>query len=174
MDEIFLRRHDPNRDQHVIRGATNFCYCHRNAVTPFWPANSRICFIQVEAQFSWQGITASRMKHKETVCALPTKYATEVQDHLILWMADSERQKIRQLLTMEKLGDSIPPSCFTKCDNCWVERCPLTVHFYANYLTTAPLWLTDDSGLSWWDEHQQVGRNGWRDHGRGYSHCSRH
>ena len=49
---------------------------------PFWPANSRVWFLQVEAQFARRGITTSRTKYEEVVCALPTKYATEVEDLL--------------------------------------------------------------------------------------------
>ena len=50
---------------------------------PFWPANPRIWFVQVEVQFSQRGITASRTKYEEIVCTLLTKYATEVQDLLL-------------------------------------------------------------------------------------------
>ena len=97
---------------------------------PFWPANPRIWFVQVEAQFSRRGITASRTKYEEVVCALPTEYATEIQDllvdpptespyeelkqQLIARIADSERQKLRQLLTAEELGDRKPSQLLRK------------------------------------------------------------
>ncbi len=99
---------------------------------PFWPANPQVWFIQVEAQFSRRNITNSRTMYEEIVCALPTEYAAEVQDLLIdpptdgpyeklkelliKRIADSERQKLRQLLTA------------------LVKRPRLSiVHFYANY-----------------------------------------
>ena len=50
---------------------------------PFWPANPRIWFVQVEAQFSRYGITTSRTRYEEVVCALPTEYATDIQDLLL-------------------------------------------------------------------------------------------
>ena len=97
---------------------------------PFWPATPRIWFVQVEAQFSRRGITASRTKYEEIVCALPTEYATEIQDllldspedepyeklkqQLIARIADSERQKLRQLLTAEELGDRKPSQLLRK------------------------------------------------------------
>ena len=97
---------------------------------PFWPANPRIWFVQVEAQFSRRGITASRTKYEEVICALPTEYATEVQDLLldppddqpyeklkkllITRIADSESQKLRQLLTAEELGDRKPSHLLRK------------------------------------------------------------
>ena len=97
---------------------------------PFWPANPRVWFVQVEAQFSRRSITASRTKYEEVVCALPTEYATEIQDllldppeeepyeklkqQLIARIADSERQKLRQLLTAEELGDRKPSQLLRK------------------------------------------------------------
>ena len=96
--------------------ATNF--------PPYWPTNSRIRFFQVEVLFSKQGITISRTMYKETVRALPTEYATEVQDllfdppdeqpykklkeQLIVRITDSKRQKFRQLLTAVELEDCKP------------------------------------------------------------------
>ena len=81
-------------------------------------------------QFSRQGITASKTKYEEIVCTLSTEYATEVQDllldlpeddpyenlkdQLILQIADSERQNIRQLLTAEELGDCKPTQLLRK------------------------------------------------------------
>ena len=88
---------------------------------PFWPSNPQVWFVKVEAQFSRRGITTSRTKYEEIACALPTEYDTEIQDlildppedqpyeklkeQLIARIADSERQKLQQLLTAEELGD---------------------------------------------------------------------
>ena len=97
---------------------------------PFWPANPQIWFVQVEAQFSRRCITTSKTKYEEILCALPTEYATEIQDLLldlpedqpyeklkellIARIADSERQKLRQLLTAEDLGDRKPSHLLRK------------------------------------------------------------
>ena len=91
---------------------------------PFWPSNPRVWFVQVEAQFSRRGITTSRTKYEEIVCALPTEYATKIQDLLldppdkepyeklkhqvITRIANSEHQKFQQLLMAEELGDRKP------------------------------------------------------------------
>ena len=50
---------------------------------PFWPASPGVWFIQVEAQFSQRGITASKTKYKEIVYTLPKEYTTEVEGLLI-------------------------------------------------------------------------------------------
>ena len=108
--------HDmPLEDPRTFVAAVAVC------LPPFWPSNPRVWFVQVEAQFSRRGITTSRTKYEEIVCALPTEYATEIQDllldppdeepyeklkhQLIARIADSERQKLRQLFTAEELGD---------------------------------------------------------------------
>ena len=68
--------------------------------------------------------------YEEIVCALSTKYATEVQDllfdppekepyekfkyQLIARLADSERQKLQQLLTTEEPGDRKPTQLLRK------------------------------------------------------------
>ena len=96
----------------------------------FWPANPQIWFVQAEEQFSRWGITASKTKYEEIVCALPTEYATKVhdflldpseddpyknlKDQLILRIADSEHQKIWQLLTVEELRDCKPTQLIHK------------------------------------------------------------
>ena len=86
--------------------------------------------------------------YEEIVCALPTEYAAEVQDLLvdpptedpyeklktllIKRIADSERQKLRQLLTAE--GTASQTSCYEKCNYFWVIKPKLSiVRFYANY-----------------------------------------
>ena len=107
-------------------------------LTLFCPANLRIWFIQAEAQFSRRGITASRMKYEEIVCALPTKYAKKFQDllidppeenpyeklkgQLISRIADLEHQKIRKLLTAKELGDCKPRQLLRKMQQLLRER----------------------------------------------------
>ena len=56
----------------------------------------------------------------------------KLKEQLTSRIADSERQKI-WLLTAEELGTANPPSCFAKCNNCWVEKSPSTIQCYANY-----------------------------------------
>ena len=116
--------HRPVEDPHTFVAAVAV------RLPPFWPANPRVWFVQVEAQFSRRGITTSRTKYEEVVCALPTQFATEIQDllldppedepyeklkqQLISRIADSERQKLRQLLTAEELGDRKPSQLLRK------------------------------------------------------------
>ena len=105
---------------------------------PFSPTNPRVWFIQADAQFARRGITASRAKYEKIICTLPTNYATEVEDLLIdlpdenpyeklkdlliLRIADSERQKIRKLLTAEELGDRKPSQLLRKMQRLLGER----------------------------------------------------
>ena len=109
----------------------------------FWPANPQVWFIQVEAQFSGRGITASKTKYEDIVCALPTEYATKVQDllldnhlskdnpyerlkdQLMSRIADSECQKIRQLLMTEELGDRKPTQLLCKIQQLLGGRTPI-------------------------------------------------
>ena len=65
---------------------------------PFWPADPRIWFVQVEAQFSRRGITNSRTMYEEIVCALPTEYATEVQDLLLDPPYEEPYEKLKEQL----------------------------------------------------------------------------
>ena len=105
----------PLEDPRTFLAAVAVC------LPPFWPSNSRVWFVQLEAQFCKCGITTLRMKYKGIVCAPPAEYATEIQDllfdpsdeepyeklkhQLIARVANSEHQKLRQLLTAEELGD---------------------------------------------------------------------
>ena len=66
---------------------------------PFCQANPRICSIQADVQFSRLGITASRMKYEEIVCALPTEYATQVQDLLLHPPENNPFEKLKNELT---------------------------------------------------------------------------
>ena len=66
---------------------------------PFWPANSRVWFFQVEAQFDRRGIATSITKYEEVVCALPTEYATEVEDLLDDPPGENPYEKIKEQLT---------------------------------------------------------------------------
>ena len=99
-------------------------------LSPFWPANLWIWFVQAEAQFFQWGITGSKTKYEDIVCVLPTEYAMKVhnlllnppednpyerlKDQLISQIADSQCQKIQQLLTAEVLGDYKPSQLLRK------------------------------------------------------------
>ena len=115
---------------------------------PFWPANPEVWFIQVEGQFSPRSITASRTKYEEIIGTLRMEYATEVRDLLvnppeenpyekskekiISRIADSGRQKIRQLLTAEELGDRKPTQLLRKMQQLLGERKPIDNSLPAN------------------------------------------
>lgn len=91
---------------------------------PFWPHNPTLWFAQVEASFSYAGITADTTKFSLVVSQLDQRYATEVQDiitnppeqnayerlkaELIRRLAASEEDRIRQVLTQEEIGDRKP------------------------------------------------------------------
>ena len=65
---------------------------------PFWPANPTVWFVQVQAQFSRRGITTSRRKYEDIVCALPMEYATEIQDLLLDPPEEEPYEKLKQQL----------------------------------------------------------------------------
>ena len=112
---------------------------------PFLPADVEVWFIQVEAQFSKRSITTSKTKYEEIICALPMEYATDVRDllvdppeensykklkeKLISCIADSECQKIWQLLTTEELGDCKPTQLLCKMQQLLGEKTPIDNSF---------------------------------------------
>ena len=104
----------------------------------FWPANPQVRFTQVDAQFSRRRITTSKTKYEKVIRTLPPEYAREVRallvdppeenpykklkEQLISRIADSEGQKIRQLLTAEALGDHKPTQLLSKMQQLLGER----------------------------------------------------
>ncbi|XP_049964284.1 uncharacterized protein LOC126484732 [Schistocerca serialis cubense] len=91
---------------------------------PFWPHNPSLWFAQVEANFSYAGITVDATKFALVVSQLDHQYAAEVQDiiinppgtnsydrlkeELIRRVSASQEERIRQLLTQEDIGDKKP------------------------------------------------------------------
>lgn len=91
---------------------------------PFWPHNPILWFAQVEASFSYAGITADNTKFSLVVSQLDQQYASEVQDiitspptenayeklktELIRRITASQEDRIRQVLTLEEMGDRKP------------------------------------------------------------------
>ena len=91
---------------------------------PFWPADPKVWFAQVEAQFTTRRITSQQSRFDHVVASLSPKFATEVRDlilhppgdvpynmlkaQLIKRTAASEQRKLQQLLTSEELGDRKP------------------------------------------------------------------
>lgn len=91
---------------------------------PFWPHNPVLWFAQVEASFSYAGITADQTKFALVVSQLDHHFAAEVQDvitsppstnsyetlksELIRRVAASQEERIRQVLTQEEIGDRKP------------------------------------------------------------------
>ena len=108
-----------------------------------------VWFIQAEAQFARRGIAVST-KYEEILCTLPTDYTTEVQDilidppdknsyeklkdQLISRIADSERQKIRKLLTAEEFGDRKPSQLLRKSQRLRGERTAIDNSFLRQLL----------------------------------------
>ncbi|XP_049831417.1 uncharacterized protein LOC126272542 [Schistocerca gregaria] len=88
---------------------------------PFWPHNPSLWFAQVEANFSYAGITVDDTKFALVVSQLDHQYAAEVQEiiisppgtnsydrlkaELIRSVSASQEERIRQVLTEEDIGD---------------------------------------------------------------------
>ena len=75
------------------------------------------------------------------------EYTTKVRDLLVnspvkkklmSRIVDSERQKIRQPLTMEEIGHHKPTQLFVKCNNCWAKKRLRQFTFTRTIFATAP------------------------------------
>lgn len=91
---------------------------------PFWTADPQLWFLQVEAQFATQRVTADRLRYYHIISSLPPDVAAEVRDlllhppeqdayatlkrSLIQRTTASEGARFQQLLTEEELGDRKP------------------------------------------------------------------
>ena len=91
---------------------------------PYWPQDPILWFARVEAMFRSRGITAQRTMFDHVVGSLEHQFATDVRDvllsppstnpynilksELIKRTQASPQQRLRQLLTLEELGDRKP------------------------------------------------------------------
>ena len=91
---------------------------------PFWPADPKVWFAQVEAQFTTRGITAQRTKFDYVISYLSPEFATEIRNlllrppedtpydtlktELVKRTAASEQRKLQQFISGEELGDRKP------------------------------------------------------------------
>ena len=64
----------------------------------FCLTNPQIWFVQVEAQFFICGITTSKNKYEEIICALPTRYAMKSQDLLLDSPEDQPYENLKHFL----------------------------------------------------------------------------
>lgn len=89
----------------------------------FWPSDPQLWFLQVEAQFGVRQTTREATKYGHVVAQLPLEIATEVRDiitdpgdtpyttlkeAIIHRTAESRKQRLKQLLNAEELGDRKP------------------------------------------------------------------
>lgn len=93
-------------------------------VPPFWPNEPALWFVQLEGQFALANITADATKFYHVISNLDFKYVCEVKDvitnppenhkyekiksELISRLSASQEQRVRQLLTLEELGERKP------------------------------------------------------------------
>ena len=91
---------------------------------PFWPERPAVWFAQAEAQFTLAGISSERIKFCHVISQLDHRFAIEVEDiitsppergpytllrtELVRRLSSSPEQRIRQLLTVEEIGDRKP------------------------------------------------------------------
>ncbi|PNF31836.1 hypothetical protein B7P43_G08919 [Cryptotermes secundus] len=91
---------------------------------PFWGDRPAVWFAQAEAQFTLAGISSERTKFCHVISQLDQRYASEVEDiitsppeggpytllrtELVRRLFPSPEQRIRQLLTVEEIGDRKP------------------------------------------------------------------
>ena len=93
-------------------------------IPPYWPADSQVWFVQVEAQIAARSITSQRTMYRHIVGSLSPEIAMEIRDlllpppedipydvlirKLIERTAASEQRRVQQLFTAEELGDHKP------------------------------------------------------------------
>jgi hypothetical protein len=91
---------------------------------PFWPERPAVWFAQAEAQFTLAGVSSEKNKFCHVISQLDHRYATEVEDiitspperepytilkaELVRRLSPTTEQRIRQLLTVEEIGDRKP------------------------------------------------------------------
>jgi hypothetical protein len=91
---------------------------------PFWAERPAVWFAQAEAQFTFAGINSEKIKFCHLNSQLDHRYATKVEDiitsqperdpnttlrtELVRRLAPTREQRIRQLLTLEEMGDCKP------------------------------------------------------------------
>jgi hypothetical protein len=88
---------------------------------PFWAKRPAVWFAQAEAQFFLAGVSSETMKFFHVISQLDHRYVPEVEDiitspperdpytternELVQRLSPSREQRIRQLLTVEEMGD---------------------------------------------------------------------
>ena len=91
---------------------------------PFWHERHAVWFAQAEAHLTLAGINIERIKFYHVISHLEHRYATKVEDiitsppergpykllraELVRRLSSSPEQRIRQLLTVEEIGDRNP------------------------------------------------------------------
>ena len=96
---------------------------------PFWPDKPALWFAQAEIQFELTGICSQKTKFKQVVSQFNQHVAVEVEDiiiaspahdpydrlkaELINRLSTSREQRVRQLLSLEEMGD-LKPSQFLR------------------------------------------------------------
>ena len=97
---------------------------------PFWPADPKVWFAQIEAQFTRRAITSQKTRFDYVVSSLSPEFAVEVRDlllrppdeapydtlkaELFKHTAASEQHKLQELISGEELGDHKPTQLFRR------------------------------------------------------------
>ncbi|PNF43124.1 hypothetical protein B7P43_G18075 [Cryptotermes secundus] len=98
-------------------------------VPPFWADRPAVWFAQAEAQFTLAGISSEQTKFCYVISQLDQRYASEVEDiitsppkrgpytllrtELVRRLSPSPEQRMRQLFTVEEIGDRKPSQFLT-------------------------------------------------------------
>ena len=101
--------------KNVLHGQDGPIQAYSLKLAPFWKGNPVTWFLQAEAQFRTKGLTLQKTKFDYIIGAIDPEIANDVIGFLINPPAENayDAKKLKQVLSLEKLGDRTPKNFFS-------------------------------------------------------------